>query len=1032
MEGFSESNSRGLNTSGFSEFLPAERDRSKSFLSHIGYVRSLLGSHKEENLRADDIVRALKCENVSLRQWLDNPERSVDAFECFHVFIQIVEIVNAAHSQGVVVHNVRPSCFVMSSFNRVSFIESASCSDYGSDEERPKETTMKKSQEVGGSSKEEEFQPFPMKEILAMEMSWYTSPEEDTGCATTYASDVYRLGVLLFELFCPVSSREEKSRTMSSLRHRVLPPQILLNWPKEASFCLWLLHPEPTYRPSMSELLKSEFVNEPRESLEEREVAIDLRERIEEQELLLEFLFLIQQRKQETADKLRKRIRQGAEGVEAEENEDDTLNSTLLESSRLMRNFKKLESVYFATRYRQIKASASASKDKPLARYYSALSSDGKSSVSNLTQPDSRQGGWIDPFLEGLCKYLTFSKLTVKADLKQGDLLNSANLVCAIGFDRDGELFPTAGVNKKIKIFECNRSKLSGICWNNYIKSQIASKMKEHEKRVWSIDISTADPTLLASGSDDGSGVSIGTIKTKENVCCVQFPSDSGRSLAFGSADHRVYYYDLRNPKLPLCTMIGHTKTVSYVRFVDSSTLVSSSTDNTLKLWDLSMSVSGVNEAPVHSFMGHTNVKNFVGLSVSDGYLATGSETNEVYVYHKAFPMPVLSYKFKTVDPVSGLEVEDASQFISSVCWRGQSSTLVAANSTGNIKILEIKPSSGLRGFSFLKRAECFRNEREAMAVTSFAPPWLVLRQAFRTVAASSSSSYLHPTHNHTVLPWSPLRHSALRRCHVAEAMKGDVELLLKGVGDQAVAKEVKHILEMARRATSRREVLHTDFLTPPVVKESVSVLGKLADVAVVAQGGYPEAERCRISVGHPDVLTNDPDIVAALSITGNFGFQACSHGDFLGAILGTGITRDKLGDILIQEEKGAQVLIVPELVDFIVSALDKVGNVSVTCSKIPLLALEYEPPRTNSFKTVEASLRIDAVASAGFKISRSKLVDLISSGDVRVNWATVTKNGTTVKTGDVVSVSGKGRLKIGEINETKKGKYAVEIIRYL
>lgn len=92
-------------------------------------------------------------------------------------------------------------------------------------------------------------------------------------------------------------------------------------------------------------------------------------------------------------------------------------------------------------------------------------------------------------------------------------------------------------------------------------------------------------------------------------MCCVQFPSDSGRSLAFGSADHRVYYYDLRNPKLPLCTMIGHTKTVSNVRFVDSSTLVSSSTDNTLKLWDLSMSVSGVNEAPVHSFMGHTNLK---------------------------------------------------------------------------------------------------------------------------------------------------------------------------------------------------------------------------------------------------------------------------------------------------------------------------------------------------------------------------------------------------------------------------------------
>ena len=30
-------------------------------------------------------------------------------------------------------------------------------------------------------------------------------------------------------------------------------------------------------------------------------------------------------------------------------------------------------------------------------------------------------------------------------------------------------------------------------------------EMREHEKRVWSIDYSSADPTLLASGSDDGS-----------------------------------------------------------------------------------------------------------------------------------------------------------------------------------------------------------------------------------------------------------------------------------------------------------------------------------------------------------------------------------------------------------------------------------------------------------------------------------------------------------------------------------------------
>ncbi|XP_047321539.1 putative RNA-binding protein YlmH [Impatiens glandulifera] len=268
--------------------------------------------------------------------------------------------------------------------------------------------------------------------------------------------------------------------------------------------------------------------------------------------------------------------------------------------------------------------------------------------------------------------------------------------------------------------------------------------------------------------------------------------------------------------------------------------------------------------------------------------------------------------------------------------------------------------------------------------------------------------------------------------CQLAHALKGDIGGLVKMSGEKNASEEVKHVLEMARRASSRREILTSDFLTPPVLKDSVLMLEKLVDVKTVAQGGYPQAERCRLSVGHPEVLTSEPDIVAAVSISGNFGFQPCSHGDFLGSILGTGIAREKLGDILLQGEKGAQFLIVPELVEFILTALGKVGNVSVTCKKIPLLALEYEPPKTKIFKTIEASLRVDAVASAGYKISRTKLGDLISNGDVRINWGTVSKSNTLVKSGDMISMSGEGRLKIGEINPTKKGKFSVELIRYL
>ncbi|CAL0326552.1 unnamed protein product [Lupinus luteus] len=318
-----------------------------------------------------------------------------------------------------------------------------------------------------------------------------------------------------------------------------------------------------------------------------------------------------------------------------------------------------------------------------------------------------------------------------------------------------------------------------------------------------------------------------------------------------------------------------------------------------------------------------------------------------------------------------------------------------------------------------------------ATATTTFVTSSYLKRAAL----ALSHSHLLQTNPNFSLLFTHSLSFStspALGASQTVQALKGEVDNLLTGAGERSVTKEVKHILEMARRASLRREVLHTDFLTPPVLKESMQVLEKLADVKAIAQGGYPQAERCRVSVGHPEELTSDPDIISALSITGNFQFEPCSHGDFLGSILGTGIVREKLGDIILKGEQGAQVMVVPELVEFLMSSLDKVRNVPVSCTKIPLISLDYEPPRITKFKTVEASLRVDAVASAGFKVSRSKLVDMISNGDVRINWNPVTSKGTTLKSGDIVSVSGKGRLKIGEINSTKKGKFAVELIRYL
>lgn len=62
-----------------------------------------------------------------------------------------------------------------------------------------------------------------------------------------------------------------------------------------------------------------------------------------------------------------------------------------------------------------------------------------------------------------------------------------------------------------------------------------------------------------------------------------------------------------------------------------------------------------------------------------------------MYAYYKSLPFPITSHKFGSVDPVSGHEtVEDSGQFVSSVCWRRKSNVVVAANSTGRLKLLQM------------------------------------------------------------------------------------------------------------------------------------------------------------------------------------------------------------------------------------------------------------------------------------------------------------------------------------------------------
>lgn len=104
---------------------------------------------------------------------------------------------------------------------------------------------------------------------------------------------------------------------------------------------------------------------------------------------------------------------------------------------------------------------------------------------------------------------------------------------------------------------------------------------------------------------------SVCTIRNVANVCCVQFSPKSIHLLAFGAADYKTYCFDLRNASKPWCVLAGHARAVSYVKFLDSETLISASTDSTLKLWDLKKTGTSAvaNEGCMSTLRGHTNEK---------------------------------------------------------------------------------------------------------------------------------------------------------------------------------------------------------------------------------------------------------------------------------------------------------------------------------------------------------------------------------------------------------------------------------------
>ncbi|MBB3109072.1 RNA-binding protein YlmH [Paenibacillus phyllosphaerae] len=242
----------------------------------------------------------------------------------------------------------------------------------------------------------------------------------------------------------------------------------------------------------------------------------------------------------------------------------------------------------------------------------------------------------------------------------------------------------------------------------------------------------------------------------------------------------------------------------------------------------------------------------------------------------------------------------------------------------------------------------------------------------------------------------------------------------------------VDRAVEWVERAAYAHELRRTDFLDPRQLEILTSIANRY-DVQLMLSGGYEEAERKRAIIA-PDyrVIDDEPAGIALLAVTaGSQGHLELDHGDFLGALLGLGIKRDRIGDLHIHPEL-AHCLVAEEIAEYLNIHLRQVHRVHVLTDILPLSELRVAGVELEMMNLSVASLRLDGIASDVHRISRAKIVDPIRAGRCRVNWKVEEDPSAQLKAGDVISIQGLGRFKVITIEGmTKKGRLRVNVGKY-
>ena len=193
----------------------------------------------------------------------------------------------------------------------------------------------------------------------------------------------------------------------------------------------------------------------------------------------------------------------------------------------------------------------------------------------------------------------------------------------------------------------------------------------------------------------------------------------------------------------------------------------------------------------------------------------------------------------------------------------------------------------------------------------------------------------------------------------------------------------MSNINDLIKRVSKQKFVL-SKFLDQNESSELRKI--KSRDFKCFFNGGFSDAERTRCVLISYD--QDEPEVeefeIKALEVTLTSNIRPVTHRHVLGTLMGLGIKRETIGDILVDDNK-IIIFVIDEMLNFIINNLFEINQISVNIKEVKITDLVFTDKSEEKLINV-ASMRLDAILSRCQNVSRNSSLEMIEKGLVQIN----------------------------------------------